>query len=93
MTITQQNFYSYVRGNYAISEIILRNEGWKVLSATVNTYVQYASVYDNDTGDKVVLHMPSLTEALDISNIKNLRLRLQSKEAESVTAQIIWTLK
>lgn len=90
MTITQKNSYSYSGGNYANSDIIIKNEGWKTLYATPDSYVQYASVYNNDTEERVVLH---LTDKLDISNISNLRLRLQSINSVDTTATVIWKLE
>lgn len=89
MTLTQRNSYSYSGGNYAISEIIIKNQGWKTISASRSGNIQYASVYNDDTGERLSLN---LTTEINISAVKNIRLLLQSTNSANGTATATWNL-
>ena len=64
---------------------------WKKVKATNLSNVQYASVFNADTGERLILHVPDIGE-LDISSIKNIELRLQASGNENATSNVDWIL-
>lgn len=93
--IKQRTGYSYYgsQGNVSCSNIIIPNNGWKTIIGSNNDYVQYNSVYDADTGTRLVLNC---TSELDISSVANIQLYQQLKNtsmSQSLYGQTIWTLK
>ena len=91
MTFTQKIKYSYLSGGYGVAIFVIENK-WKKVKATNLSNVQYASVFNADTGERVILHVPSIGE-LDISSIKNIELRLQQTEsAGNAGAEVTWVL-
>lgn len=89
-TIKHKTFYSYSKGNFAVSSITMENK-WKKVKATNLSNVQYASVFNADTGERLILHVPDIGE-LDISSIKNIELRLQASRNENATSNVDWIL-
>ena len=87
LTFTQKIEYSYSSGDYGVAIFVIENK-WKKITATNLSNVQYAEIYDEDTGE-MLSRNPS--EAVDISSIKNIMLRLQSK-AGAKQVSVEWTL-
>ena len=91
MTFTQKITYSDSRGNFGIAIFVIENK-WKKVKATNLSNVQYASVFNADTGERLILHVPDIGE-LDISSIKNIELRLQQTDSVgSAGAEVTWVL-
>ena len=87
MTFTQKITYSYSSGNFGVAIFVIENK-WKKGTATNLSSVQYAEIYDADTGE-MLSRNPS--GAVDISSIKNIMLRLQAKVGVQ-QASVEWTL-
>lgn len=88
LTITQKTSYSYSAGNFAVGFVDFENK-WEKVKATNLSNVQYAEIYNADTGT-MLSRNPS--GEVDISSIKNITLRLQAVSKENVTASVDWTL-
>lgn len=87
-TIKQKVAYSFSAGNYGVNLLSFENKWGKVKSSNLSN-VQYAEIYDEDTGE-MLSRNPS--EAVDISSIKNIMLRLQARTAQVQQASVEWTL-
>ena len=91
LTFTQKIRYADSHGNFGIAIFVIENK-WKKVKATNLSNVQYASVFDADTGERLQLHVPDVGE-LDISSIKKIELRLQQTvSAGSAGAEVTWVL-
>ena len=90
MTFTQTIAYIDSRGNFGVANFAIENK-WKKVTALNPIRVQYTTVWDDDTGERLTLD--AVGKDIDISNIKNLRLALQPKlSAESAGAEVTWVL-
>ena len=87
-TIKQKVSYSYSSGNNGVNSVSFENKWEKVKSSNLSS-VQYAEIYDADTGE-MLSRNPS--GAVDISSIKNIMLRLQAQAAQGQQASMEWTL-
>ena len=90
LTYTQKIIYADSRGNFGIALFVIENK-WKKVTALNPIRVQYTSVEDDDTGERLTLN--AVGTEIDISNVKNLRLGLQAREsAGSAGAEVTWVL-